>query len=132
MLRHTAICQRANNNEIFLNQKVNVKGLPIDPMLPGDRVYLYCFKRHAYSVQLAMPEKCSNTEFFLVRIFPHSDQKKLLIWTFLDKNFNSNISPVNVIVERVFGILKVRWRGLLTILDAKECFKCVYRIFCFA
>ena len=71
-------------------------------------------------------------QFFLVRIFPHSDQKKLRIWTFLDKNFNSNISPVNVIVERVFGILKVRWRGLLTILDAKECFKCVYRIFCFA
>ena len=26
-------------------------------------------------------EKCPTTEFFLVRIFPHSDQKKLPIWT---------------------------------------------------
>ena len=26
-------------------------------------------------------EKCLNTEFFLVRIFRHSDQKKLHIWT---------------------------------------------------
>ena len=26
-------------------------------------------------------EKCSNTEFFLVRIFLYSDQKKLRIWT---------------------------------------------------
>ena len=25
--------------------------------------------------------KCPNTEFFLVGIFPHSDQKKLRIWT---------------------------------------------------
>ena len=26
-------------------------------------------------------EKCPKTEFFLVRIFPYSDQKKLRIWT---------------------------------------------------
>ena len=26
-------------------------------------------------------EKCPNTEFFLVRIFPYSAQKKLRIWT---------------------------------------------------
>ena len=26
-------------------------------------------------------EKCPNTEFFLVRIFLYSDQKKLRIWT---------------------------------------------------
>ena len=26
-------------------------------------------------------EKCPNTEFFLVRILPYSDQKKLRIWT---------------------------------------------------
>ena len=28
-------------------------------------------------------EKCSNTEFFLVRIQENTDQKKLCIWTFL-------------------------------------------------
>ena len=26
-------------------------------------------------------KKCPNMEFFLVRIFPHLDQKKLRIWT---------------------------------------------------
>ena len=34
--------------------------------------------------QTALPtlrEKCPNTEFFLVRIFPHMDQNKLRIWT---------------------------------------------------
>ena len=29
----------------------------------------------------ALHERCPNTEFFLVRIFPPSDQKKLRIWT---------------------------------------------------
>ena len=29
----------------------------------------------------ALREKCPNTEFFLVRIFPNSDQKKLRIGT---------------------------------------------------
>ena len=31
--------------------------------------------------KLVLREKYPNTEFFLVRIFPHSDQKKLRIWT---------------------------------------------------
>ena len=30
----------------------------------------------------AVREKCPNKEFFLLRIFPYSDQKKLCIWTF--------------------------------------------------
>ena len=30
---------------------------------------------------MSLREKCSNTEFFLVRTFPYSDQKKLRIWT---------------------------------------------------
>ena len=39
-------------------------------------------------MRLSLPEKCPNTEFFLIRIFPHSarirentDQKKLRLWT---------------------------------------------------
>ena len=32
-------------------------------------------------VLVSLREKCPNTEFFLVRIFPHPDQKKLRIWT---------------------------------------------------
>ena len=30
---------------------------------------------------MTLREKCPNMEFFLVRIFPHSDQKKLCLWT---------------------------------------------------
>ena len=33
------------------------------------------------SVRDTLSQKCPNTEFFLVRIFPYSDQKKLRIWT---------------------------------------------------
>ena len=41
--------------------------------------YYWCsFK---YYQTLALRKKCPNTEFFLVRIFQHSDQKKLRIWT---------------------------------------------------
>ena len=29
----------------------------------------------------ALREKCPNTEFFLLRIFLYSDQKKIRIWT---------------------------------------------------
>ena len=31
--------------------------------------------------KLTLREKCSNTEFFLVRIFLYSGQKNFLIWT---------------------------------------------------
>ena len=33
---------------------------------------------------ITLRKKCPNTEFFLVRIFLYSDQKKLRIWTFLN------------------------------------------------
>ena len=36
---------------------------------------------YGVSFKGSLREKCPNTEFFLVRIFPHSDQKKLRIWT---------------------------------------------------
>ena len=32
-------------------------------------------------MKVTLREKCPNKEFFLVRNFPHSDQKKLRIWT---------------------------------------------------
>ena len=37
-----------------------------------------------------------------------------------EKNLNKNLSSTTVTVERVFGILKVRCRGLLTILVANR------------
>ena len=46
-----------------------------------------------------MREKCQNTEYFLVRIFPHSDwigrdtdQKKLRIWSILTQWFVSKFA----------------------------------------
>ena len=48
------------------------------------------FSKHTYlpvckiskpSLEGTRREKCPNTQFFLVRLFPHSDQKKLRIWT---------------------------------------------------
>ena len=55
------------------------------------KYYVPLFNKHAgilTEVNIALHEKCPNTEFFLVRIFPHSDwirenmdQKKLRIWT---------------------------------------------------
>ena len=45
----------------------------------------YSYHRWKFRFSLLEPvslcEKCPNTEFFLVLIFPHSDQKKLRIWT---------------------------------------------------
>ena len=41
-------------------------------------------------------EKCPNTEFFLIRIFLYSDQKKLHIWTlFTQCKFQSKIACDN-------------------------------------
>ena len=38
--RHTALYQRASNNEVMLKPKVNVNGYQIDPMLLGDGMNL--------------------------------------------------------------------------------------------
>ena len=39
------------------------------------------FWRRYWVYNYTLSEKFLNTEFFLVRIFPHSDQKRLRIWT---------------------------------------------------
>ena len=39
------------------------------------------WERICPSWKYILREKCPNTEFFQVRIFPHSDKKKLRIWT---------------------------------------------------
>ena len=38
--RHTALYQRASNNEVMLKPKVNVNGYQIGPMLLGDGMNL--------------------------------------------------------------------------------------------
>ena len=59
------------------------------------------FKRGMLCI-FQLPEKCPNTEFFLVRIFPHSDQKKLRIWTLFTQcllselDSNDEIQVVNL------------------------------------
>ena len=55
--------------------------------------------------KFALHEKTPNTEFYLVRIFLHSDQKKLLIWTlftlccFIIIRRNSTVS--NILEQRI-------------------------------
>ena len=41
-----------------------------------------------------LSKKCPNTEFILVHIFPHSDQKKLRIWTLFKQCLLSNPSLI--------------------------------------
>ena len=45
--------------------------------------YLKSIRFHKDSLR----EKCPNTEVFLVRILPHSDQKNLRIWTFFTQYY---------------------------------------------
>ena len=40
-----------------------------------------CQTRNSRVPRKSLREKCPNTEFFLVRIFLYSDQKRLRIWT---------------------------------------------------
>ena len=55
--------------------------------------------------KFALHEKAPNTEFYLVRIFLHSDQKKLLTWTlftlccFIIIRRNSTVS--NILEQRI-------------------------------
>ena len=78
--------------------------------------------------------KCPNTEFFLVRIFLCSDQKKLRIWTFFTqclivilfpffipslKNLPSKFSDLKDLMENIcfnFLILYPCFRSMLSIL----------------
>ena len=46
---------------------------------------------HIQSLHQSLHEKYANNEFFLVRIFPHLDQKKLRIWTLHAVNFISTM-----------------------------------------
>ena len=51
---------------------------------------------------MSLREKCSNTEFFLVRTFPYSDQKKLRIWTlFTQCADNLNLSNLSKCKENL-------------------------------
>ena len=53
---------------------------------------------------LPLREKCPNTEFFLVRIFLYSDQKKLRIWTHFTQCSSLKELMINgVVFEIYFG-----------------------------
>ena len=46
-----------------------------------------------------MREKCRNMEFFLVRIFPHSDKKKLRISTLFTQRIDSHSFSMAILVH---------------------------------
>ena len=91
VLRYTALYQGINNNEILL--KVNRH--EIGPMLLGDGVdslLKWLSKLHIFSQSFSAQET----------------------------NFNKYLSSARVTVELAFGILKMRQRSSLAILDFKK------------
>ena len=60
-------------------------------------------------------EKCPNTEFFLVRIFPHSDQKNFAFGHFSRNIINPNGNELLVsLASKVLNIYKSRISKRLT------------------
>ena len=50
---------------------------------------------HIQSLHQSLHENYANNEFFLVRIFPHLDQKKLRIWTFFTQWYATKNNTFN-------------------------------------
>ena len=95
MFKHTVLYQRVRNNETLLEPKVNVNGHQIGQMLLGDGVNLlskWLLKPCIFSPTVAAREK----------------------------NLSKNLSSTRITVEHVFGTLKVRSSGLLTMLVANR------------
>ena len=63
--------------------------------LVSNNIDLSCFYDRAPLTRMSLREKCPNTEFFLTRIFPHSDQKNFVLGHFsrsvFFKTFSENI-----------------------------------------
>ena len=85
VLRHTALYQRANNDEILLESKVNLNGTQMDPMFLRDVI-------NPMSNWLLKPNVFSPT------------------LSAQEKNFSKNLSSARATVESLFVILKVRQR----------------------
>ena len=93
VLRHTALYQGINNNEILLELKVNRH--EIGPMLLGDGV--------------------DSLLKWLSKLYIFSQS-----FSAQETNFNKYLSSARVTAELAFGILKVRQRSSLAILDFKK------------
>ena len=75
-----------------------------------------------------LPEKCPNTEFFLVLFFPYSDrvrentdQKKLCIWTLFTQWYNLRLSSKNW--SQVHGNILQSHRFCRFLRQIKHCVK---------
>ena len=55
------------------------------------------FENVSYKPQNSLREKCPNTEFFLVRIFPHSDTFHAVIILLESKDINPFMTEVVII-----------------------------------
>ena len=68
--------------------------------------YAHCARGRFFSLlniwELALREKCPNTEFFLVRMQENTDQKKLRIWTLFMQGWESEIFREFLKIIKVF------------------------------
>ena len=92
LLRHTSLFIKANDKEILAEPEKLIENLTVRLLILGDGGY------HLTS--------------WLVR--PYNFTQTL---TPQEKRFNKLLSSARVTVERAFGVLKARWRCLLTLLD---------------
>ena len=94
-LRQISLCLVANLFEYTCFQfpfawVLQISRLPVRFYIHKSREVLRCynnFSRQEVIPSLPLREKCPNTEFFLVRIFPHSH------WIRIDTNYLSVFSP---------------------------------------
>ena len=72
---------------VQIRENADQKKLRMNNFSPGDcfwissNIFYSILGNFEINRKIALRQKCSNTELFLVRIFLYSDQKKLRIWT---------------------------------------------------
>ena len=91
-LRHRLLPVKANDKEILAEPEKLIENLTVHPLILGDGGY-------PLTSWLVCPYNFTQT------LIP---QQKI---------FNKLLSSARVTVERAFGVLKARWRCLLTLLD---------------
>ena len=92
LLRHTSLFLKANDKEILAEPEKLTENLTVRPLILGDGGY-------PLTSWLLRPYNFTQT------LTPQ------------EKRFNKLLSLARVTVERAFGVLKARWRCLLTLLD---------------
>ena len=92
VLRLSSLYRKATNDEILTEPEKIIEGVPVRPLILGDSAYPL------------LP--------WLIGPYPQS-----ATMTRDQSRFNKAMNKSRVVVERAFGKLKCRWRGLLKVLE---------------